>query len=154
LEITITQARSSDAESILALQKLAYHSEAELYNDFNIEPLNQTLEQLQLQFNDHIVLRAVVNDRIVGSVRAMERDGTCFIGKLIVDPDYQNQGIGKLLMRHIEAQFPHARYELFTGFKSIRNIALYEKLGYRAYHERRITPHFSLIYMEKKSVHT
>jgi predicted N-acetyltransferase YhbS len=150
----ITQATSADAEPIIALQKIAYRSEAELYNDYNIEPLLQTLEQLQQQFNDHIVLKAVVNDRIVGSVRAIERDGTCFIGKLIVDPAYQNQGIGKLLMRHIEAQFPHAHYELFTGFKSMRNIALYEKLGYRAYHERTITSHFSLIYMEKKSVRT
>lgn len=152
MEISISQAVKSDAEPILTLQKLAYRSEALFYNDFNIEPLLQTLEHLQQQFDDHIVLKAVADDRIVGSVRAYEREGTCFIGKLMVDPAYQNQGIGKRLMRQIEALFPQARYELFTGFKSIRNITLYEKLGYQIYHERVITSHFSLIYLEKKSV--
>ena len=151
MEIAISQAVRSDAEPILALQKLAYLSEALFYNDFNIEPLLQTLEHLQQQFDDHIVLKAVIDERIVGSVRAYERDGTCFIGKLMVDPAYQNQGIGKRLMNHIEALFPHARYEIFTGFRSARNIALYEKLGYQIYLERVSSSHFSLIYLEKKS---
>ncbi|GAA5008522.1 hypothetical protein GCM10023206_15110 [Acinetobacter puyangensis] len=39
----ITQARLSDSEELLALQKLAYQSEAELNNDDNIPPLTQTL---------------------------------------------------------------------------------------------------------------
>ncbi|PWW04771.1 ribosomal protein S18 acetylase RimI-like enzyme [Paenibacillus cellulosilyticus] len=149
MEIAITRASISDATTILALQKLAYRSEAELYNDFNIEPLLQTLEQLEQQFDDHIILKAVINDKIVGSVRAIERDGTCYIGKLMVSPECQNHGIGKLLMRQIEALQPHSRFELFTGFKSERNIALYQKLGYQIYCERVISPEFSLIYLEK-----
>ncbi len=39
----IERAIISDAEEILSLQKLAYRSEAEIYNDFNIPPLVQTL---------------------------------------------------------------------------------------------------------------
>ena len=39
----IEPAMIEDAAEILALQKLAYRSEAEIYNDFSIQPLLQTL---------------------------------------------------------------------------------------------------------------
>jgi len=38
----IEKANISDAKDILSLQKLAYQSEADLYNDNNIFPMNQT----------------------------------------------------------------------------------------------------------------
>jgi hypothetical protein len=76
---TIERAFSSDVEEILFLQKLSYRSEAEIYNDFSIEPLVQTIEQLKEQFATHVVLKAIVDKTIVGSVRANEKDGTCYI---------------------------------------------------------------------------
>lgn len=94
-----------DAEEILSLQKLAYRSEAEIYNDFSIEPLVQMLEQLQQQFEDHIILKAVVDHAIIGSVRANEREGTCYIGKLMVNPNEKNYGISRRLMKAIEDYF-------------------------------------------------
>ncbi len=151
MNIKVERASVFDSEEILLLQKIAYRSEAEIYNDFSIEPLVQTLEQLQQQFEDHIILKAVVDGRIVGSVRANDQNDTCLIGKLIVDPNHQNKGIGKMLMNSIEALLPKSRYELFTGSKSEKNIALYEKLGYRVFRECLITPDFSLVYLEKKS---
>lgn len=39
LESIIEKASINDAEEILRLQKLAYISEAEIYDDFNIQPL-------------------------------------------------------------------------------------------------------------------
>ena len=42
----IEQATTNDAAEILALQKLAYVSEAEIYDDFGIQPLTQTVETL------------------------------------------------------------------------------------------------------------
>jgi len=150
MSIKIERASVIDAEEILSLQKLAYRSEAEIYNDFSIEPLVQTLEQLQQQFEDYIILKAVADDAIIGSVRAKERDGTCYIGKLMVNPNDQNKGIGRRLMKAIEDYFPHSRYELFTGSRSEKNIALYEKLGYIVLSECSITPDFSLVYLEKK----
>lgn len=150
--ITIEGASISDSEQILSLQKLAYQSEAETYNDCNIEPLVQTLELLQKQFEDHMILKAVLDDMIIGSVRANEQDGTCYIGKLMVHPDHQNLGIGKMLMSSIERHFPNCRYELFTGSKSEKNITLYKKLGYKAFHENFISSDLSLIYMEKRGI--
>jgi ribosomal protein S18 acetylase RimI-like enzyme len=149
MNITIERASISDAEEILSLQKLAYGSEAETYNDFSIEPLVQTLEELKKQIIDYIVLKAVVDETIIGSVRAYEKNGTCYIGKLMVHPDHQNKGIGKKLMDAIENLFPTSRYELFTGSRSEKNIGLYEKLGYKTFKTHSINPEFSLIYLEK-----
>ena len=73
---------------------------------------------------------------IVGSVRAYLSEGTCYVGRLIVDPGVQNQGIGTRLMSEIEQAFSHAaRFELFTGHLSERNLYLYHKLGYRPFNK-------------------
>src|SRR5271157_574796 len=96
--IAITRAESSDAKAIMELQKLAYQSEARLYNNFSIGPIVQTLDEIKGQFQTHTVLKAVINHEIIGSVRAYEKNGTCYSGKLIVHPDYQNRGIGKRLI--------------------------------------------------------
>jgi len=52
--------------------------------------------------------------------------------KLIVTPEYQNKGIGRKLIIEIHNLFSSTqRYILVTGFKSIKNIKLYESLGYK-----------------------
>jgi len=105
------------------LQKAAFRSEAELYNDFSIEPLTQTLENLTEQFSNNIILRAVYGNRIVGSVRAYCDGENVHIGKLIVDPQLQGQGIAKQLMKAIESEFGNNTFILNTGHKSVKNNA-------------------------------
>ena len=98
----ILHAEIDDAPDILALQKLAYHTEAVLYDNFEIPPLTQTIEDLIAQFDDHTFLKVVNSSQIIGSVRAMCQGDTCYIGRLIVHPDFQNQGIGTRLLCEIE----------------------------------------------------
>ena len=86
----------------------------------------------------------------MGSVRAYRDKGTVFIGQLIVRPNYQNQGIGNMLMRSIEKFFEDAkRFELFTGQKSSRNLHLYQKLGYRGFKRQHVTNYLTMIFLEK-----
>jgi ribosomal protein S18 acetylase RimI-like enzyme len=132
--ITISRSGRVDAKAILGLQKLAYKSEAQLYHDFFIPPLVQTLDNLETEYQTHVILRLVKDGVIIGSVRAYDENGTCHIGRLIVHPDHQNKGLGKQLMNRIETEFSGStRFELFTGSKSGKNLALYQKLGYRIF---------------------
>ena len=117
--MSIEQATIDDAQEILALHKLAYTGEAEIYDDFTIQPLHQTLEEIRAEFAYQHFLKCCTNGRVAGSVRAQAKEGTCFVGKLIVHPECQNQGIGTGLLKDIESAFDHVeRHELFTGHRS------------------------------------
>ena len=48
--MNIEEAKVSDAEYILNLQKIAYQSEAKRYNDYSLLPLMQTLDEIQADF--------------------------------------------------------------------------------------------------------
>lgn len=146
----IIDASTEDAVAILELQKLAYQSEAELYNDFSIPPLIQTMGELVMDFSSKVVLKTQVEGQIIGSVRGYQSGNTCYVERLIVHPNYQGQGIGTALMKSFESRFDQVqRFELFTGNKSDRNIHLYEWLGYTIFKTAKINKNLSLVFMEK-----
>ncbi len=130
-EITVSRAEIGDAEEILALQKTAFRSEAELHGNWEIEPLKQTLESLRADFREQVFLKAVCENKIIGSVKIKDCGAFCRPGKLIVSPAFRNRGLGRRLMAEAEKIFPAAtRFELFTAAGSTQNIRLYESLGY------------------------
>ena len=150
MKVVVQEATREDAPEILALQRLAYLSEAAIYDEYGIPPLTQTLEELRADFGRQVYLKAVLDGRIIASVRAHAGGGTCFVGRLIVHPDSQNQGIGSRLMEEIETLFGQARrFELFTGHRSERNLYLYQKLGYRPFRREQVTAALTLAYLEK-----
>ena len=139
-----------DAAEILTLQRLSYQSEAVIYNDWSIPPLTQTLSEIKKEFNELTFLKVCDSDRLIGSVRASIHDSTCYIGRLIVHPEYQHKGVGTHLMLAIETEFPSMRrFELFTGSRSTGNIRLYERLGYQIFRTDRLSPQIELVFMEK-----
>jgi len=149
-DICISVAVSDDLESILALQKIAFLSEAALIDDYSIPPLKQGITEIRDEFWYTHVLKAEIDKRIVGSVRAELHEGTCLIKKLIVHPDYQNCGIGSFLLTSIEQSFPLVkRFELFTGRESKRNDVFYKRRGYQPFTEKTINEKLTLIGYEK-----
>lgn len=146
----IQEAEKKDLQEILNLQYLAYQSEAQLLNNPNIPPLKQTIEEIEKEFSDGIFLKVVdEDDVIVGSVRACLANDTLYIGKLIVHPRMQSQGIGTKLLEEIERVCPCKRCELFTSSKSTRNIRLYERVGYRVFEEKVVSDNLKFVYLEK-----
>jgi ribosomal protein S18 acetylase RimI-like enzyme len=148
----IEKAEFNDLEEILSLQKLAYQSEAAIYNDYSIPPLVQTLDGIREDFQKQLILKATLEGKIIGSIRAYEKDGTCYIGRVIVHPGRQNQGLGSDLMHSIEEHFNHCRrFELFTGKNSVKNNYFYQKLGYRIFKEESVNEKLTLVYLEKNN---
>ena len=148
--IYITKADKGDLSEILDLQYLAYQSEARLFDNEDIPPLKQTLVDVENEYQRGIILKALDEDKtIIGSVRAFCDNETVYIGKLMVHPSKQGQGIGTQLLLEMEKQYPKQRYELFTSTRSEKNIALYEKLGYKIFAEKQLTEELTFVYMEK-----
>ncbi|MBY9081415.1 GNAT family N-acetyltransferase [Paenibacillus sp. HN-1] len=149
--MTILRAEMNDAEELLKLQILSYQSEGERYGDYTIPPLTQTLDGMREDLESQVVLKAVAEGSIIGSVRAYEQDGSCKIGKLFVHPARQGKGTGTALLKEIEREFAScSRYELFAGEKSADNIRLYTSLGYRPFRKETLAEHITLIFMEKE----
>lgn len=85
----------------------------------------------------------------MGSVRARMSKETAHVGKLMVLPQLQGRGIGRLLLAHIEDLCPQPRLELFTSAKSLRNLEFYERAGYVRFKEEEPQPGLRLAYLEK-----
>lgn len=148
--VTLSTASLADAEAILVLQKLAYQSEARLYNDWSLPPLTQTIGSLREEFATSVILKAMSGEHLIGSVRAKVVNGVCLIGRLIVHPEFQGQGIGSRLLRQIEASFSDlSKYEIFTGSKSEANIRLYQRHGYAITRTQVLSSTMSITFLEK-----
>ena len=146
----IIKAEKEDLQKILDLQYLAYQSEAMLFDNQDIPPLKQTLTDVEHEYQIGLILKALdENNVIIGSVRAFCNNGTVYIGKLMVHPLKQGQGIGTQLLLEMEKQYPEQRYELFTSTRSEKNIALYKKLGYKIFDDKQVTEELRFVYMEK-----
>jgi len=150
----IKKAELYDLKEILKLQKLAYISEAELYDDFSIEPLKQSIDEIINEHENGIILKALTDDyNIIGSIRGYKHKRTVYINKLVVHPDYQNKGIGGNLLKSIEKHFIDIgfidEFKLFTGYKSLKNIYLYKKLGYIKFKCEKISENLEFIHFKK-----
>ncbi|MFE5162142.1 GNAT family N-acetyltransferase [Streptomyces sp. NPDC056697] len=159
MSVTISAATADDAEQILKLQYLCYQGEAELYGDYSIEPLTQSLDDLRAELSGGCVLVARLGAEVVGSVRGVVDDkGTAAIGKLIVHPRMQRHGLGGRLLAAIEERLTEdraaKRYRLFTGHRSEGNLRLYRRYGYAQVGTEEVNRRLSLVTMEKDATAT
>lgn len=153
MEITIEAAVPADAGEILTVQRAAYVSEAQLYDDPRLPPLTETLAEVSAALaGDTVVLVARVGPRLAGVVRARLDGATARIGRLAVAPDLQGRGIGGRLLATVEARLVGRadRLELFTGAHSTANLRLYGRHGYRVSGHRRLDTGPGLTYLEKR----
>ncbi len=147
----ISPASFSDLPEIHALQRLAFQTEAEILQDWTIQPLTETLEEVQKEFEAGPVLKACdeKTGQIVGSIRGQVNDRTLFFAKLVVHPDFRRQGIGRALLEELEKTVPHQRAELFTRADNLGNVHLYESVGFRQVRTVKENEKLSFVFFEK-----
>jgi len=123
-------ATAADAAEVMVLQRCCWVAEAITNQTTDIPPLHESLEVVRSWMPHAWVLRD--QGRLIGAVRGFVDGDTWQIGRLMVAPDRQGEGLGGLLLRHIEAQAPAdvAWLVLFTGASSERNLGHYRRAGY------------------------
>lgn len=122
------------AGEVLTLQRAAYASEARLYRDPDLPPLVETLDEIRAQLaRDDVVGLGVWDEaRLVAAVRLRIEGDVAHLGRLVVAPDRQGQGLGTRLLAESERAVPAhvTQIRLFTGSRSEANLRLYERVGY------------------------
>ena len=121
----ICKADFVDLNKILELQYLAYQSEAVLFGTNDIPPLKQTMEEVIQEYRNSIILKMISEENdIIGSVRAREDNGTAYIGKLMVHPDYRCCGCGTKLLRKSRSFIPENGMS-FLQAQGVKQIFVY-----------------------------
>ncbi len=133
-ELVLRPATRADAGELLVLQRCCWVQEALVNDTLAIPALHEDLAAVEadLAVWTTFVLRSA-DGRLVGAVRGRPDGDEWDVGRLMVAPDLQGRGLGRLLLAHVEAAaVPGTRaFRLFTGARSERNQRLYRKAGYR-----------------------
>ncbi|GAA4103547.1 tRNA (guanine37-N1)-methyltransferase [Nocardioides kongjuensis] len=140
----IVRATPGDAGEILTLQRACWVQEAQANDTLDIPALQESFDDVRGwlgEWDTWVVRRA---GRLVGAVRGrLEGEHTWDIGRIMVAPDLQGSGLGRVLLEHIQAVAPAGvtSYVLFTGAASARNQRLYKKAGFRLRTDLPAPPH-------------
>lgn len=86
--------------------------------------------------------KILFNGAIVGGLILFDMgDDHCEVGRIWIDPDYQNQGIGQAAMQKMFRLHPEIKlWTLGTPSWAVRNQHFYEKLGFLQVRETEIDP--------------
>ncbi|HEX6151119.1 tRNA (guanosine(37)-N1)-methyltransferase TrmD [Nocardioides sp.] len=129
----IRPAVPSDAGEILTLQRACWMQEQQANPDAWVPALHESLDDVRGWLPECTMLVMRRHGRLVGGARARLEGEVWDVGRLMVAPDLQGQGLGRVLLEAIEAAAPAAAtsYALFTGAGSTDNLRRYKRAGYR-----------------------
>lgn len=126
-------ATPADAGELLTLQRACWLQELAANPGTHIPALHESLAEVRQWLGEWTVLVLRRGGRLVGAVRGHLVGDTWELGRLMVAPDLQGQGLGRWLLAEIERAAPAdaSTYLLFTGLGSAANLRRYRKAGYR-----------------------
>ena len=146
----IELATIQDVPALLDLQRKAFGPLCEELEWKDAPVLTESLEQAYEKFARCTTLK-VQNDEelMIGSVNGNVTDGSLYIGRLMVLPEYQQQGIGKQLFREIQRLLPHNRVWLCTCQQVPAPYNFYLREGFKPFKSEKVGPNLTWIYLEK-----
>ena len=150
-KIIYARAEKAGALPIHAIRKVAGQTEAVLHGDDNFPALQQTLEELQKEFDKKYFFKAEVNGKVIGSVSAWLDGETVRVDGLAVHPYFEGAGVAGRLLAECEAAFRGVkRFETFIGNKSERQLKVLEEAGYKNFKTEVFTPKITWIHLRKE----
>lgn len=152
--VTLLRADASDAEHILQMQKASFAPLLERYQDYDINPANDTADRVRarLMQQETYYYYITVGGDAVGAIRIVDaKDGSRKrISPLYVLPQYQNRGYAQAALREAERLHGAENWELSTIMQEPGNCHLYEKMGYhRTGAPQDVNEHMTLVRYEK-----
>jgi len=112
--------------------------------------LKESLDYAYKEFSQCTTLKVQNEEgRIIGSVNGKVEDGSLYIGRLMVLPEYQRHGIGKQLFREIQRILPHHRVWLCTCKQISAPYEFYLREGFKPFKDEIVGPGLTWVYMEK-----
>jgi GNAT superfamily N-acetyltransferase len=119
MNITLADDKKLDAAQTIALYKANGWSSADKPN-----------ELIRALSNSHSLITAYDGRKLVGLGNALS-DGFLFVyyPHLVILPEYQGKGIGKLIMIKMQERYHHLHMQMLTADE--KSISFYRKLGFR-----------------------
>ena len=141
----------NDIPELMELHDRAFFAIAAEVDWLDAPGLKESLEQACEDFPKYMTLKMLSDEgKIVGSVRGRVEDGSLYIGRLMVLPEYQGRGYGKILFREIQKRMLHNCAWLFTCGEVQRIVSFYEREGFHTFSTERFENGHTWISMEKK----
>lgn len=147
----IISADINDIPELYHLQLLAFESEAKMIGSRDVPALQETEDDNRIDFANWNTLKLADDDgKIIGAIRYKRNCGVVDVGRLMIHPDYRHRGFAQMLLSEVDTECPNEIKELYTCTKSLSNIRLYEKMGYKPYKEHTKANGLTFVYMRKQ----
>ncbi len=133
MKITFKRAAPTDAEALTAVQIRTFDDDSRQHGrgERGGPPGYDSIAWNIGMMRRSAYYKIVADNRIIGGLFVFTLEGgRCELGRIYIDPDYQNQGIGAQALAFIERTFPARRWTLDTPAWATRNQHFYEKHGY------------------------
>jgi len=132
--LLLEKALKQDSQKLAEIQKASFDEESKEFNNNEIggpqgyDSINWQEDMMKLCEYYKVLFEGEI---IGGVLLFIESNGENNLGRLFIDPKYQNQGIGMKVMREIERIFPNTnKWWLDTPRWSIKNHHFYAKCGF------------------------
>ena len=149
----IELATIQDVPELQELQRKAFGPQCIELGWEDAPPMTESLEHAYEEFAQCTTLKVKNEDgRIIGSIRGNVTDGSLYMGRLMVLPEYRQQGIGKQLFREIQRLLPHNRAWLCTCKQVPAPYEFYLREGFRPFKSEVVGSGLTWVYMEKSNM--
>ena len=132
--VSLRRADVQDAACILQMQKAAFSPLLERYQDYDLNPANETADRVRarLMQPETYYYYIIADGEAVGAIRIVDaKDGSRKrISPLSILPQHQNRGYAQAAIREAERLHGAENWELSTIMQEPGNCHLYEKMGY------------------------
>jgi RimJ/RimL family protein N-acetyltransferase len=133
MQIQFIRAEAADAERLAIVSERAFHSDIHCGAPKLGGPTgykSSAWQEKMMQVGDYYAI--LVEGAIVGGIIVFRKERLRYeLGRIFVDPDFQNQGIGTAAFDFLWSRYPAAkRWVLGTPAWNVRNRHFYKKLGF------------------------